>query len=93
MLILKTKKLASESIVEPSYDTLKWLSVYRAYPIDMPISSARLPTAKVRARPALARWSWCTVDLRFHMVRLSVSVSSMDPSYDQLSCSLAYRNP
>ena len=49
MLILKTKKLASESIVEPSYDTLKWLSVYRAYiyPIDMPISSARLPTAKL----------------------------------------------
>ena len=93
MLILKTKEIASESVVEPSYATLKWVSVYRAYPIDMPISSARLPTAKVRARPALARWSWCTVDLRFHMVRLSVSVSSMDPSYDQLSCSLAYRNP
>ena len=48
MLILKTKKIASESIVEPSYDTLKWLSVYyRAYPIDMPISSARLLTAEV----------------------------------------------
>ena len=93
MLIMKTKRLASESIVEPSYDTWKLLSVYRAYPINMPISSARLPTAKVRARPALARWSWCTVDLRFHMVRLSVSVSSVDPSYDQLSCSPAYRNP
>ena len=36
MLILKTKKLASESIVEPSYDTLKWLSVYRAYMIYIP---------------------------------------------------------
>ena len=48
MLILKTKKIAaSESIVEPNYDTLKWLSVYRAYPIDMPISSARLLTAEV----------------------------------------------
>ena len=93
MLILKTKEIASESVVEPSYATLKWVSVYRAYPIDMPISSARLPTAKVRARPALARWSWCTVDLRFHIVRLSVSESSVDPSYDQLSCSPAYRNP
>ena len=54
MLILKTKELASESIVEPSYDTLKWLSVYRAYPIDMPISSARLPTAEVGSTGARA---------------------------------------
>ena len=54
MLILKTKKLASESIVEPSYDTLKWLSVYRAYPIDMPISSARLLTAEVGSTGARA---------------------------------------
>ena len=54
MLILKTKRLASESIVEPSYDTLKLLSVYRAYPIDMPISSARLPTAEVGSTGARA---------------------------------------
>ena len=54
MLILKTKKLASESIVEPSYDTLKWLSVYLADPIDMPISSARLPTAKLGSTGAHA---------------------------------------
>ena len=55
MLILKTKKIAaSESIVEPNYDTLKWLLVYRAYPIDMPISSARLPTAKVGSTGARA---------------------------------------
>ena len=44
-MILKTHFLASESFSEPSYDLLKLLSVYRSYPIDIPISSARLPTA------------------------------------------------
>jgi hypothetical protein len=28
------------------------------------------------------RWSLCSVDFQFHMVRLSVSESSVDPSYD-----------
>ena len=45
ILILKIHFLASESFSEPSYDLLKLLSVYRSYPIDIPISSARLPTA------------------------------------------------
>ena len=54
LLMLKKKKIASESIVEPNYDTLKWLSVYRVYPIDMPISSARLPTAKLGSTGAHA---------------------------------------
>ena len=46
-MILKTHFLASESFSEPSYDLLKLLSVYRSgsYPIDILISSARLPTA------------------------------------------------
>ena len=51
MLIVKTKFSGSESILEPNYDPLKLISVYRSlvasYPIDMPISSARLPTAEV----------------------------------------------
>ena len=54
LLLMLKKKIASESIVEPNYDTLKWLSVYRAYPIDMPISSARLPTAEVGSTGARA---------------------------------------
>ena len=61
MLILKTKEIASESVVEPSYATLKWVSVYRAYPIDMPISSARLPTAEVGSTGARA---WVLVHSR-----------------------------
>ena len=68
--------------MEPSYDTLKWLSVYRAYPIDMPISSARLPTAEVGSTGARAL-VLVHSRLQFHMVRLSVSESSVDPSYDQ----------
>ena len=54
LLLMLKKKIASESIVEPNYDTLKWLSVYRVYPIDMPISSARLPTAEVGSTGARA---------------------------------------
>ena len=51
MLIVKTKFSGSESLLEPNYDPLKLISVYRSlvasYPIDMPISSARLLTAEV----------------------------------------------
>ena len=36
------------------------------------------------ARPALARWSYYAVYLMFHMARLSVSESSVDPSFDQI---------
>ena len=61
LLLMLKKKIASESIVEPSYDTLKWLSVYRAYPIDMPISSARLLTAEVGSTGARA---WVLVHSR-----------------------------
>ena len=54
LLLMLKKKIASESIVEPNYDTLKWLSVYRVYPIDMLISSARMPTAEVDSTGARA---------------------------------------
>ena len=58
MLILKTNFQRLNRLwsrVSGSYDLLlKLLWVYRSYPIDMPISNARLPTAEAGSTGARA---------------------------------------